>query len=277
MKRWVLLLGALGVVGCAHELVREPTEQVTLSGGLEVRWRSLPPASASGKPVPLVLTFRSVGPGPVVLCRVLRVDGASGPSGAVFVHAPQPGRFRYDAASDSVTAQPGGAAPFSLAPAFAWYDEVLYPGSEGVGVNLGAGTQGASPAFETGAGAREEEPAVRVVVEYLPLSYRRLSLAGYAPTSAPSADGAQPSVAAKENGGEAGEQFRRLSEEALRQKQPRALFLRTEYLPPATRVPLEIPWGRSRSGPEPPPLRQRAHATSWVVPSSGAMYGPSGR
>jgi hypothetical protein len=74
--------------------------------------------------------------------------------------------------------------------------------------------------------------AVRVVVEYLPLSYNRLALAGYAPSP----------VATKGKAGETETQFRRLSEEQLRQKQPGALFLRSEYLPPVMRVPLEIPW-----------------------------------
>jgi hypothetical protein len=260
MKRWVLLLGAVAAVGCARELVREPMERVTLSGGLEVRWRSLPPASASGKASPLVLLFESAGPGPVVLCRVLRVEEGGESPGAVFVHAPEPGRCRYDASSDSVVAQSSGVSPFSLAPAFAWYDRVLYPGGEGVGVKLG----------EVREGARTTGVAMRVLVEYLPLSYPRLSLAGYAPTSGPSAEGSPSSVAAKEKEGETEERFHRLSEDALRQKQPRALFLRTEYLPPATRVPLEIPWRADRPGPEPPPLRQRAHPNSWVVPSSGA-------
>jgi len=225
MKRWVLLLALFGVVGCTPELVREPTAQVTLSGGLEVRWRSLDAARAAAKPVPLVLTFRGVGAGPVVLCRVLRVDGAGESPPAVFVHTPEPGRFRYDADSDSVAGQSGGGAPFSLAPAFAWYDEVLHPRAEGVSVNLG----------EVVASASEAGAAIRVVVEYMPLSYRRLSVAGYA-----------PAVAAKDTAGETEDRFRRLSEDLLRRRQPRALFLRNEYLPPVTRVPVEIPWGTRR-------------------------------
>jgi hypothetical protein len=252
--RWLLFLALAAVAGCTHELVWEPTAQVTLSGGLEVRWRSLDQERAAGKPLPLVLTFRSVGAGPVVLCRVLRVDGAgeSPPAGrspsagegpaAVFVHPPEPGRFRYDADSDSVVGQSASGAPFSLAPAFAWYDQVLYPRAEGVSVNLGEGRvpaspmrAGATPAFETGARAGEGEPAARVVVEYMPLSYRRLSVAGYA-----------PAVAATGKAGETEDRFRRLSDDLLRRRQPRALFLRNEYLPPVTRVPLEIPWGTRR-------------------------------
>jgi hypothetical protein len=217
MKSLALLLGLLGLVGCTHGLVWEPTEQVTLPGGLAVRWRSLRPAGAVRKPVPLVVAFQSVGAGPVVLCRVVHPTAVGGPRDVLFVRRPESGRFRYDAARDSVAAQSAGGSPFSLTPAFAWYDQVLYPGSEGVTVNLGEVSPGAK---------------VRVLVEYLPLSYRRLSAAGYA-----------QSVGAP--GGEEKEEvtFARLAEESLRQRQPRALFLRTEFLPPPTRVPLEIPWG----------------------------------
>ena len=217
MKRLALFFALLGVVGCAPGLVREPVEQVTLPGGLEVRWRSLPPESPLRKPVRLVAAFKDVGGAPVVLFRVVHLTAPGGPRDVRFVRRPESGRFRYDAASDSLATQERGRSPFSLTPAFAWYDQVLYPGAEGVSVNLGEVPVGA---------------AARLVVEYLPLSYRRLSAAGYA-----------PSVGTPGGEEEAAANFARLAEESLRRSQPRALFLRTEFLPPPTRVPLEIPWG----------------------------------
>jgi hypothetical protein len=224
MKRLAWFFALLGAVGCTHGLVREPVEQVTLPGGLEVRWRSLGSGPAGDKASPLVLTLRSVGAGPVVLCQVLRTDGTSGSPGAVFVRRPARGRFRYDPASDSVVALSEGGSPFSLAPAFLWYDQVLYPGGEGASVNVGEVSPGAT---------------ARVLVEYLPLSYLRLSWVGYAQSV-----GAMPA-----GKGDTGVRFRSLSEALLRQKRPRELFLWTESLAPVTRVPLEIPWSPRQARP----------------------------
>lgn len=204
--RWAPLVVSVVVAGCAGGVYREPVERVVLPGGLEVSW-TVPAERAEGGE-PLVLRFRAVGEGPVVLCRVLREDG----SGKVLVRNPEPGRFRYDPKGDCILAEPEEGSPFSLSPAFRWYEMVLSPGA---------------PAEVVQVGPRRGRGPVKVFLEYIALSYRRLAAAAYAPEQV---DGAGLPV-----------RFSRRDESALRRGSPRRLFLRTAYLPPAMRVPLEIP------------------------------------
>lgn len=218
MRPWGLILLGLGLVGCAGGVLWEPVERVVLPGGLEVSW-SGPEGGAEEEEVasPLVLRFRAVGEGPVVLWRVLRPGGPA----RLLVRSPEPGRFRYDAASDRILTGAEGDSPFSLAPAFRWYDLVLHPGGPAETVELGSAEPGST---------------VTVLLEYVPLSYRRLARAGYVAAGGEAA--AEPSGSAL--------RFARRSEAALRRAPPRQLFLRSAYLPPAMKVPLEIPWGAPR-------------------------------
>ena len=232
MMRWVLSFICLGLVGCAGGAVREPVQRVTLSGGLEISWPSGSTApfgsgraADRGGATSLVVWLRCVGDGPVVVCCVLRADHAGRPSGAVFVREPEPARFRYDRRSDTIVAEPGRLSPFSLAPVFRWYDLVLHPGGERVTVELGQAQPGST---------------VGVLVEYMSLGYGRLASAGYV-----ASDGAETARGVTEEREEPQTTvtFSRLSEVELRRKRPGRLFLRTGYLPPATKVPLEILWG----------------------------------
>ena len=221
MRRKVLLLVCLGLAGCAPRLVWEPVERVALPKGLEIRWAG----ARAQAPGPLILQVRCVGEGPTALLRLLRADEGEEVVGEEFVRRPQPGQFRYDADSDCLVAEQDGGTPFSLAHAFRWYDLVLHPGGEVVTIDLGLVEPGST---------------VRVLVEYVPLSYRRLARAAYV---AP--EGAQTTESASEETelGVSAVRFGRLSEEELRRRRPRRLFLRSGFLPAAIKVPLEIPWG----------------------------------
>jgi len=221
MRRQALLLVWLGLVGCAPALVREPVERVSLPRGLEVRWAG---ARAQGKG-PLALQVRCVGEGPVALLRVLRADEGAEVVGDEFVRGPEPGQFRYDADGDCLVAEQAGGTPFSLADAFRWYDLVLHPGGREVTIALGQVEPGST---------------VRVLVEYVPLSYQRLARAAYVAPEETPATGGGPGEG---ESGTAEVRFGRLSQEEHRRRRPRQLFLRTGFLPAAVKVPLEIPWG----------------------------------
>jgi len=146
----------------------------------------------------------------------------------VFVRQPEPGRFRYDGDRDCVVAEPAGGSPFSLSPAFRWYDVVLHPGGAEAVLQLGRAEPGST---------------VQVFVEYLPLSYRRLARAGYV---APADLGAAEAPAEGPEEGELAVRFDRLSEAELRRRRPSRLFLRSEFLPPLMKGRLEIPPGEPR-------------------------------
>jgi len=221
-----LLLACLVLTSCGRGLVRESVGRVTLPRGLELTWPAEPGQAEARAGAPVVLWLRSVGQEPVAVCRVLRTsssrtrtdEGDEHPS-LVFVRAPEPGRFRYDGDSDCIIAEPAGGSPFSLP--FRWYDLVLHPGGEEAVLHLGRA---------------ESAATVEVLVEYMPLSYRRLARAGYVPpadvgaTKAPSEEPEEPAV-----------RFERLSEAELRRRRPSRLFLRSEFLPPVMQGRVEMP------------------------------------
>ena len=225
MRRLVVTLLCLVFPGCQPKAILEPVNRVTLSAGLEVTW--LPEAARSEKRAAssLVIQLRSVGEGPVVVCRVLPGDGQGSFPPVLFVQHPEPGTFRYEPSSDSIVAETHGGSPFHLAPAFRWYGLVLHPGAKPVTLEL-------SPA--------EAGSPVLLLVEYLPLSYIRLVRVAYVPPEGPPA---------KEQGEDAAREpdrvlhYRRASEAELRRRRPAQLFLRTSALPRPVRTPIEIPLG----------------------------------
>lgn len=228
MKPAAFALACLVLVGCTPRLVRESVERVSLPEGLEIHWAG-PPRQTSG---PLFLHLRCIGDGPVVLLRLARTDGVEpqgetpdSSQGKGFVRRPEPGEFRYDGDNDRLLAEKGGGTPFSVAEAFLWYDLVLYPAAEATSIELGRAEPGST---------------VHVLVEYIPVSYQRLARAGYV---APDDEQAEGGASESAEVGAAVVRFGRLSEREHRRRRPRELFLRTDFLPPAITVPLEIPWG----------------------------------
>ena len=235
MRRSALFIVCLGLMGCAPGPVRESVGRVTLPKGLEITWPAQPGQAQGRAGAPVVLRMKAVGRGPVVVCSIrthvsglLRTDDGSESGGKVFVRPPQPGRFRYDGDRDCVVAEPAGGSPFSLSPAFRWYDVVLHPGGAEAVLQLGRAEPGST---------------VQVFVEYLPFSYRRLARAGYV---APADLGAAEAPAEGPEEGELAVRFDRLSEAELRRRRPSRLFLRSEFLPPLMEGRLEIPPGVSR-------------------------------
>ncbi len=247
MRRSALFIVCLGLMGCAPGPVRESVGRVTLPKGLEITWPAEAGQAEGRAGAPVVLRMKAVGRGPVVVCFIrtrlraealrrakartgglLRTDDGSESRGKVFVRQPEPGRFRYDGDRDCVVAEPAGGSPFSLSPAFRWYDVVLHPGGAEAVLELGRAEPGST---------------VQVFVEYLPLSYRRLARAGYV---APADLGAAEAPAEGPEEGELAVRFDRLSEAELRRRRPSRLFLRSEFLPPLMKGQLEIPPGEPR-------------------------------
>jgi len=235
--RAVTVLVLMALAGCGLGLGQEAFERVRLADGLEVSWpragkvpgRDQEGQRPGGAPE-LVLRLRATGEKPVVICRVLRVDDDEGePGDRAFVRDPEPGAFEYDPASDCILAHSRKVTPFSLAPAFRWYELVLHPAGEEVTVGLGRDGGSAE-------GGEARRP-VHLLLEYVPLSYYRLARAGYVAQRRPS-----PSDEAQGPDEEdvSVVRYHRLTEAQLRRSRPRGLFLRSGFLPPRARIALEI-------------------------------------